>query len=204
MTGKILHFDLEQRIGVISGNNGSRYSFVAAEVRNMTGVMPQGAEVDFVIDEDGNTLDIYIVNANQYAPNVTAFSVGGGTNGLNSQDPFSKDGFRELFSLNGCYSRTQYWRTVLLLLGYNILLMIMARLIMGSAFMVTIVVFIGNIPALWVGIANSVKRFHDINKSGVWVLVSLLPVIGGLIVLIMNGFLPTQRHNNRYCPNSVS
>lgn len=34
------------------------------------------------------------------------------------------------------------------------------------------------------GLANSVRRLHDINKSGFWLLIGLVPLVGGIILLI--------------------
>lgn len=41
----------------------------------------------------------------------------------------------------------------------------------------------------WIGLAVSIKRFHDRDKSGFWVLIIFVPVIGPLWQLIECGFL---------------
>lgn len=51
----------------------------------------------------------------------------------------------------------------------------------------------GAVPSL----AASVRRLHDIGKSGWWLLISFIPFFGGLILLyfyILNG----QPHDNQY------
>ncbi len=50
------------------------------------------------------------------------------------------------------------------------------------------------------GIAVAVRRLHDIGKSGWWILISLVPIIGGiwLIVLLATDSEPIE---NEYGPN---
>ncbi len=53
---------------------------------------------------------------------------------------------------------------------------------------------------LWPAIAVSAKRWHDRDKSGWWVLIALLPVIGWLWMLIDNGFRRGSPGPNRFGP----
>lgn len=55
-----------------------------------------------------------------------------------------------------------------------------------------------NAILLWPALAVSVKRWHDRDKSGWWVLIQLLPVIGTLWALVENGFLRGTAGPNRY------
>jgi len=50
--------------------------------------------------------------------------------------------------------------------------------------MTGVVVALLFIPLVWIGLAASVKRWHDCDKSGWWMLVTFVPVIGGLWFLI--------------------
>ena len=45
-----------------------------------------------------------------------------------------------------------------------------------------------------------IKRFHDRDKSGWWVLIGLIPIIGGLWLLIELGFLQGTEGPNRFGP----
>lgn len=56
---------------------------------------------------------------------------------------------------------------------------------------------------LWPSLAISVKRWHDRDKSGWWVLVGLIPVIGGLWLLIENGLLRGTAGPNRHGPDPL-
>lgn len=54
---------------------------------------------------------------------------------------------------------------------------------------------------LWVfEISLSVRRWHDLNKSGWWVLINLIPIIGWIYSLVMLGFMPGDQGANNYGP----
>jgi uncharacterized membrane protein YhaH (DUF805 family) len=57
---------------------------------------------------------------------------------------------------------------------------------------------------LWPTLAIHAKRWHDRGKSGWWTLIALVPLIGGLWLLIELGFLRGDDAANRYGPNPVS
>lgn len=57
-----------------------------------------------------------------------------------------------------------------------------------------------NLVLLWPALALSIKRWHDTNRPGAWVLVALVPVVGWLALLVANGLLPGTRGPNRYGP----
>ena len=50
----------------------------------------------------------------------------------------------------------------------------------------------------WPALAISAKRWHDRDRSGWWVLLLLLPVLGVLWVLVDNGFVRGSPGANRY------
>jgi uncharacterized membrane protein YhaH (DUF805 family) len=53
-------------------------------------------------------------------------------------------------------------------------------------------------------IVVTIKRFHDRNKSGWWVLIAFIPVVGALWQLIECGFLPGTAGSNRFGPDPVA
>jgi uncharacterized membrane protein YhaH (DUF805 family) len=113
-------------------------------------------------------------------------------------DPFAEamPPLRMFFSLQGRISRRQYWLFgVLALLGAALLghmLLGIARVRPRTADIVV------NLLLIWPALAVSVKRWHDRDKSGWWVLLNLLPVIGWLWALVDNGFLRGSDGPNRY------
>jgi uncharacterized membrane protein YhaH (DUF805 family) len=111
------------------------------------------------------------------------------------------------FSFDGRVSRTPYWLallTVLLIDAVTFFLIDGFELLDGDAmaferkgpgrFWALLVV----VPSLWVGLVMSVKRWHDRNKSGRWVLLNLVPVVGWLWHVIECGFLRGTVGPNRF------
>jgi uncharacterized membrane protein YhaH (DUF805 family) len=104
--------------------------------------------------------------------------------------------WRLYFSLRGRVSRRQYWLYgVLALLGVAVLGHVLLGIARAPAQFAERVV---NLLLLWPALAVSVKRWHDRDKSGWWVLLNLLPVIGWIWVLIDNGFLRGTEGPNRF------
>ena len=103
---------------------------------------------------------------------------------------------RMFFSLDGRISRRDFWLYgVLALLGLAVLghaLLGIARVRADTAERIV------NVLLVWPAMAVSVKRWHDRDKSGWWVLINLVPVIGWLWALIDNGLLRGTPGPNRY------
>lgn len=57
-----------------------------------------------------------------------------------------------------------------------------------------------NLLLAWPCIAISVKRLHDYNFRGWWMLVNFVPAVGSLVMLIANGFVPGTHGPNRFGP----
>ena len=55
--------------------------------------------------------------------------------------------------------------------------------------------------ALWADIALGIKRCHDRDKSGWFLLIGLIPIIGGLWLLVDLGFLDGTQGPNKYGPS---
>lgn len=51
---------------------------------------------------------------------------------------------------------------------------------------------------IWGGLAAQVKRWHDRDKSGWWVLIALVPLIGQIWALVVVGFLAGTPGPNRF------
>ena len=113
-------------------------------------------------------------------------------------DPFAEamPPRRLFFSLRGRVSRRQYWLYgVLALVGVALVghaLLGIARVRPRTAELIV------NLLLVWPALAISVKRWHDRGKSGWWVLLNLVPVIGWLWALLDNGFLRGTAGPNRF------
>jgi uncharacterized membrane protein YhaH (DUF805 family) len=107
------------------------------------------------------------------------------------------DGLRWLvLGLDGRIARRTWWLWgVVVPLGLGLYLTVVLR-VMGLSAQGTEVAV--NLLLLWPTLAVSVKRWHDRNKSGWWVLAALIPVVGWLWVLIENGLLRGSASANRF------
>jgi uncharacterized membrane protein YhaH (DUF805 family) len=104
--------------------------------------------------------------------------------------------WRMYFSLQGRVGRRGYWISgVVILLVLGLVLTALLRIAGLSSERAEGVV---NLLLAWPAIAVSVKRWHDRDRPGWWVLVNMLPVIGWLWGLLDNGFVPGSRSANRY------
>jgi uncharacterized membrane protein YhaH (DUF805 family) len=120
-----------------------------------------------------------------------------------------------LFGFQGRTNRAKFWLVALAIfvveailfavLGSNVAMAddpqeALAR--MGPVTSIVLLLF--GILVTWISIAVGIKRFHDRNKSGVWILIIFVPVIGGLWYLIECGFLRGTAGPNDYGPDPLS
>jgi uncharacterized membrane protein YhaH (DUF805 family) len=59
------------------------------------------------------------------------------------------------------------------------------------------------LATLWPGLAVGIKRCHDRDRSGWFLLVGLIPVLGGLWLLVELGFLRGTAGPNRFGPDPL-
>jgi uncharacterized membrane protein YhaH (DUF805 family) len=105
--------------------------------------------------------------------------------------------WKSLFSFNGRNRRTRYWLTMicmnLLFLPANVSGDNMSE---GVA-VFTLLIFI---PAVWILLANVVKRCHDLGKSGFFGLLMLIPLVN-IIIGIYLAFFQGDLDDNEYGPS---
>ena len=98
-----------------------------------------------------------------------------------------------------CFSgrarRQEYWMFVL----FNFLLNIVAQVIDGvltAGFLSLILCLALLLPGLGV----TVRRLHDTNRSGWWVLIAILPIVGAIVLLVFM-CLDSTSGDNKFGPN---
>lgn len=52
----------------------------------------------------------------------------------------------------------------------------------------------------WIGICSSIKRYHDRGKSGFWVFICFVPIVGTIWMFIELGFIPGEEGVNDFGP----
>ena len=119
-----------------------------------------------------------------------------------------------LFGVHGRVNRAKFW---LVALGIFVLEVIIFAAVGGSTAMSAdpqqamanlgpvagVALFVFGVVALWISIAVAIKLYHDRNKSGWWVLIVFVPIIGGLWYLIECGFLRGTPGPNNYGPDPL-
>ena len=103
---------------------------------------------------------------------------------------------------NGRARRKEYWYFVLFSMLISIVLAIMDGAT-GSFSAEAGMGLLGGIYALAVlipSIAVGVRRLHDTNRSGWWLLIALIPIIGAIVLIV---FLASDSkpEENQYGPN---
>ncbi|WP_175839296.1 DUF805 domain-containing protein [Burkholderia anthina] len=107
-----------------------------------------------------------------------------------------------LFSWRGRAGRMQWWSVTVPLLVAGAGLDTLADLPAAQRAQ-TVVDLAGwafAIVMIWLLVAVSARRWHDIGKSGWWTLVHAVPVVGAFIAIAMNGFVRGDDTCNRFDP----
>jgi serine/threonine protein kinase len=118
-----------------------------------------------------------------------------------------------LFSFKGRIGRARYWKGVLMLLPFNILVLLSELALMDSSWRVdrtgrywrendlaVLVLFISMV-GLWPPLALAIKRWHDRDRTAWWFLTSLIPFVQVLFILwitIETWFLRGTTGPNRF------
>lgn len=90
-----------------------------------------------------------------------------------------KSGFDNYVNFSGRASRPAYWWWFL----FAILVSIVANII-DAALDVAIVSIIVALALFLPGLAVAVRRLHDTDRSGWWILIGLIPLIGFIVLLV--------------------
>jgi len=98
---------------------------------------------------------------------------------------------------SGRTARKGFWMFILINFIISIIISFVAPFlgdksgIIGTIYMLAVL-----IPTLAVG----ARRLHDINKSGWWQLISLIPIVGGIWLIVLF-CLDSDAGDNRFGPN---
>jgi uncharacterized membrane protein YhaH (DUF805 family) len=81
---------------------------------------------------------------------------------------------------DGRSRRSEYWYYVLFNAIIVIVLEILARA--SAAFLIPLIIY--SLAVFLPGLGVAIRRLHDTNRSGWWILISLIPLIGGIILIV--------------------
>ena len=102
-----------------------------------------------------------------------------------------------LFSPNGRVSRRWYWYTQLVMLPFQSIVYLSEDPVW------LLIAFAGLLLILVPGLMISIKRWHDLGKSGWWVFINAVPMIGPIYALWQQGFGEGTPGSNSYGPDPL-
>jgi len=106
-----------------------------------------------------------------------------------------------LFAFDGRINRAKFWLVwVVTWIAVAVVVSIVVVINSTFGFFIGAIFYIG---LIWVGLAVSIKRWHDRDKSGWWVLIGVIPLIGPIWALVETGFLEGTQGPNQYGPDPL-
>ena len=98
-----------------------------------------------------------------------------------------------LFTIRGRISRLTYWTACVFI--WTTFYVLFNALEYGISYTATWIIY----PLLfWALMATATKRLHDINLSGRWLLLLIVPVLGPLVLIFLLGFKKGNTDKNRF------
>lgn len=110
--------------------------------------------------------------------------------------------FKKYAVFSGRARRREYWDFVL----FNILILIVLTLIDVNIIKIYTTQAIGILSGLFLliiiipSLAVAIRRLHDINRSGWWIIFDLVPLVGPIVLFIFS-VLDSTPGDNKYGPN---
>ena len=104
---------------------------------------------------------------------------------------------------DGRIGRQTFWIGQLVLLLVSTVLHVLVAAIFGSEETGTVISALVSIVLLYPYLAVDVKRLHDRDKSGWWMLLALVPVIGWIWFFVELGCLRGTVGANRFGPDPL-
>lgn len=213
MKGRILDFSVAQDGGLILSEDGVRYMFAANQWRGQS--LPKvGQDVDFDVDDAQRAIEIYPdVFAVPQASNTAQTLDDIGNKVGQSFNKFTADINNSLMKVKqndtpstfidfavlavtknyanfeGRARRKEYWGSMLVYFILSIIVSMVVNLtFLISEYLTYFLMVVASLIYLALIIpmlSITVRRLHDIDKSGWFYLVSLIPLIGGIWLLIL-------------------
>ncbi|MFC8586208.1 DUF805 domain-containing protein [Streptomyces sp. NPDC057217] len=96
---------------------------------------------------------------------------------------------------SGRARRKEFWMFQL----FNIIAVIILS-ILDSILGIQVLSLVYTLAVFLPSLGVSVRRLHDTGRSGWWILIALVPLVGGIILLVFN-CLEGEQQQNAYGPN---
>jgi uncharacterized membrane protein YhaH (DUF805 family) len=101
---------------------------------------------------------------------------------------------KELFGFSGRIGRRQYWTGQIFTTSlWAIGLIYAGEAAMGTRSELYWIVMAGSaVLAVWINLSSTIQRYHDRGKSGFWLFIILVPLVGFVILFVELAFFPAQ------------
>jgi uncharacterized membrane protein YhaH (DUF805 family) len=94
-------------------------------------------------------------------------------------------GFQNYVGFSGRAARSEYWYWVLFIVLLSIVALLIDLTVFGfNTTGVNPISVIVSLATLLPNLAVSIRRLHDIDRVGWWVLLALIPLIGGIVLIV--------------------
>ena len=112
------------------------------------------------------------------------------------------DPLKNCITLSGRATRKQYWLFLLfnylIFAGISFLSVFVFEMLLKMGWLFSVLISLLYLILTAVAtITIGVRRLHDSGRSGLWILINLVPYIGGVVFLILT-VLPSEPKDNRY------
>lgn len=111
-----------------------------------------------------------------------------------------------LTSYDGRINRAKFWASIGIFIVGTIIAVIIDNIlgttVGGAPYGYVYILY--SIAMLYCVFAVYAKRWHDRDKSGWWTLIALVPIIGGIWLLVELGILEGTRGANQYGPDPLA
>lgn len=106
-------------------------------------------------------------------------------------------GFRHYVNFKGRALRSQYWYWTLFVIVVSIVAQLIDGALNDTEFgQVGVISIIAGLGLFLPGLSVAIRRLHDTNRRGWWILLGLIPIIGWIILIIWYVSRGTEGDNN--------
>lgn len=190
MQGRILDFSITEGRGIITGDDGNRYTFLGQAWKEQQ-APTKGQVVDYDVDANGSAVDVYLALSSPSAAGGIGENFKKITTNLDSKNKSEYSAIdwyltslKKYATFSGRASRKEYWFYILFyvlgVVGLTIIDVVLfgddGVLLLSTLFMLASV-----IP----GVAVGTRRLHDTGKTGWLQLLAIIPLVGIIILIVL-------------------
>ena len=175
MRGQITSYDETTGTGVIKGQDGNSYVFAKHDIHTGS-TIEEGVEVDFVQNGSVAT-QVVILGFTQAAADAAAAFGSAASSAINSIPGTDNYDFKTaLTTYTGRMRRQHFWISFLVIAGLNVVL--------GW---IPVLGWIISLALIYPSVCITIKRLHDMGKTGWLTLTPYVGVIVAIIVMFIGG-----------------